>query len=117
MPTITLSLPNRDAMTHKVNVIKAIRSLTSLGLRESKEISDDLGEGKPREITIRDNLEFNEEYFNVLRSNGIIVGRALQNNGYVRDVRNLTIRALKNGDYTVAQDVIELLKKLDPEGV
>lgn len=119
MPDIILRLPNSDEMHHKVSVIKAIRSLTGLNLKAAKGVSDDLAEGKTRKITIRDNAESNAEHLIELESNGIIIeaARAVSGNVYVRDIRNLAVRALKNGDYTVAQEVIELLKKLDPNGV
>lgn len=119
MPDIILKLPNRDTMDKKVGVIKAVRALTGLGLKEAKTIADGLCEGSTQEISVMNNPEANREHFEVFRANGITIENKseLQANVYVRDVRNLTVRALKNGDYSVAQEVIELLKKLDPNGV
>jgi hypothetical protein len=105
-------------MCTKISVIKAVRALTGFGLKEAKAIADGLCEGSTQEISVMNNPEFNREHFEVFRSNGITFDNCkLQANVYVRDIRNLTVRALKNGDYSVAQEVIELLKKLDPNGV
>jgi microsomal dipeptidase-like Zn-dependent dipeptidase len=120
MSTLTLELPNRDTMDKKVSVIKAIRALTGFSLREAKNIADDLQEGKTGLMTsfhINDNHDTNHEHLETFKEQGVVIIQKTTVNEYVRDVRNLSIRAIKNSDYSVAQDVLDLLKKLDSSGV
>lgn len=112
---ITLRLPYPSHMLNKIDVIKSLRALTGLGLKESKDITDSLLLGVSHLITVRNNEDDNLSQYDRLRANGIIINK--NGNVYIRDIRNLSIRAIRNGDYTVAQKVLELIKTIDLEGV
>jgi len=114
MPDITLKLPNRDTMDRKIHVIKAIRALSGLGLKEAKQIADDLQKGETGSFYSNDNHDANREHFETFKEQGVVIIQKTTTNEYVRDARNLAIRAIRNGDYSIAQDVLDLLKKIGP---
>ncbi len=117
MPNITLKLQNRVIMDRKIHVIKAIRALSGLGLKDAKEIVDGLQVGATGSFHIDDNHDANREHLEVFKDQGIVIIQKTTANEYVRDARNLAIRAIRSGDYSVAEDVLNLLKTLDPSGV
>jgi hypothetical protein len=111
---ITLKLPIPDQMNKKVNCIKAVRYLTGLGLKEAKAVTDQLSEGKSQKIEVTLQICDRQEQYDTLRENGIQIME--MGNTYVKDIRNLLIRALKNGDYSIAEEVLILLKSVDGNG-
>jgi hypothetical protein len=113
---LVLKLPNPEHMNKKVDSIKAVRALTGLGLKQAKAVVDQLGEGKSQMIDVILHPTDRRDHYDTFQLNGITVMEKFAGNSYVKDIRNLSIRALKNGDYTVAVDVIELLQKVDSFG-
>jgi hypothetical protein len=111
---ITLKLPVPEHMLKKVNAIKAVRALTGLGLKEAKAVTDELQTGEPQKITVNAGQHDRQEHYDTLRSNGIQIME--MGNTYVREIRNLLIRTLKNGDYSIAEEVLALLKTVDGNG-
>jgi len=112
---ITLTLPDSITMTQPIHVIRSIRALTNMGLKSAKMIIDDLRTGKSKDIIVG-NLTNTEYHYNILNHNGIVfLGHDIKREKlYIRTLRNLSIRALKNRDYMVSIKIIEFIKSLDP---
>lgn len=108
---IITKLAHPDLFTKKVNVIKAIRVLSGLGLKESKEGADDMQQGKS--FTFESNGDL--DALSIMKSFGVVVVGEVAN-PYIRDVRNVAIRAIRNSDYMVAKAIMNLLVSIDPEG-
>lgn len=104
--TCPASIPN------KVEVIKAIRSLTGLGLKEAKDASERCG---PQTLDIRlqnsgsfINIERAiEDYFRVLRNNGVEVGEPAFK--IIESLRKLGADALLQGEDELANEILQLV--------
>lgn len=59
------------AHANKVEMIKAIRRVSDLGLKESKDICDEMLSGKPQRLNV--NPKNRNQYLNELRSAGFFV--------------------------------------------
>jgi len=101
-------------VTNKVAVIKAIRVLTGLGLRDAKDVSDKIGEhiltfGGPS-ILFADG-EINEveikTQFQILHAQGVEGGPgAIQ---ILHDLRKLGAQALEQGEDELANEILQLV--------
>ena len=97
-----ISYPPRSE--HKVAGIKALRAALGLGLKESKDLIEDLQEGNPSTLDCLD-----RDALKVFEQNGGIVGEV---NVVLLDQLKETARSAVDGQsYDLAIDVIELLKK------
>lgn len=71
-PKLTISCSSVQYSTNRVPHIKAIREVTGLGLKESKDLSDLMVNEKPVSITVKEGLS--RQYArDVLRDAGLIV--------------------------------------------
>jgi hypothetical protein len=102
----TMELPVGTGLVDKINCIKAIRSLTGLGLKEAKEASERLGE---------QTLAFNtalseagiEEQFRILRVNGMKVGSPVHL--ILDDLRQLAVQAMQMQEDELANEITQLV--------
>jgi hypothetical protein len=102
----TMELPVGKVVVDKINCIKAIRSLTGLGLKEAKEASERLGE---------QTLAFNtalseagiEEQFRILRVNGMKVGSPVHL--ILDDLRQLAVQAMQMQEDELANEITQLV--------
>lgn len=103
-------------MDHKVPVIRAIRSLTRLSLREAKPIADSLALGNSQTIDMV-GFDFPNQHTMDLEDCGIYVRRdqpqGVKAPQYVQKLRNLTILAIRNGDYSVAHRLLGAVELID----
>lgn len=121
-PDFTLSTTaSTGVVSSKVAVIKAIRILSGLGLKEAKDLSEVL---TPVEVDLKyinDNIAAGklveaekEVQLQVLRSNGVKIlssaGSALDE--IADDLENAICKAVKAKHYQLAKDISELLLDL-----
>jgi hypothetical protein len=99
---------------NKVSVIKAIRTITSVGLKEAKDMSEIPGvvtvEIKPQVsygTVVSDTDVFLEEQYRILRNNGVLVGPAVHR--ILQSLRNLAADALQQGDDDLANEILQLV--------
>ena len=98
---------------NKINVIKAIRMLTGLGLKEAKDASDQVG----RQTLIYNDHYFVhngafssggvEEQFRILRTEGIKVGGHLEE--VLTELRQLAKKALEMHEDELANEILQLV--------
>lgn len=112
LPTnINLVIP--ATIPNKVAVIKAIRELTGLGLKEAKDISD-----MPKEHNVRLDSRFSymepedwkraiEDIARTLRQNGVSVGAPVFI--ILDDLRKLGAQALEQGEDELANEILQLV--------
>lgn len=110
----TILIPNPVTLTYnKVAVIKAIRSLTGLGLKEAKDVSDIYGVvqtlalSQPVFSTIMSSEQYIEGQFRILRAEGIEVGEPVQK--ILTDLRKLATQALSMGEDELANEILQLV--------
>jgi hypothetical protein len=91
---------------NKVAVIKAIRMLTSLGLKEAKDASEASGE---QTFPISEELNNNEveEQFRILRTNGARVGAPVHL--ILDELRQLAIQAMEMDEDELANEITQLV--------
>ncbi len=104
---------NNGIVSNKVAVIKAIRTLTCMGLAEAKNISEKSGQ---------QNLQINlgafagsfpnkvlliEEQFRVLRQHGCNIGPSVH--VILQQLRDLGADALKQGEDELANEILQLV--------
>jgi hypothetical protein len=99
--------------TNKVEVIKAIRSLTGLGLKDAKDASEMVG--TPQTFALQSSLFTNyanpdaeiENQFRILRNNKVEVGGNVH--AILDDLRKLTVQALEQGEDELANEILQLV--------
>ena len=99
--------------TNKVEVIKAIRSLTGLGLKEAKDSSEVCG--TPQTFALQSSLFSNyanpdaeiENQFRILRNNGVEIGGNIH--ALLDDLRKLAVQALQQGEDELASEITQLV--------
>jgi len=109
----TLRLVIAPHMSNKVACIKAIRTLTGLGLKEAKDIADVAGEY---------NLLLDPRFYGpdavLYASEFETQARTLRNEGHtlggiisvlIQDLRNLAARALEQGEDEFAQEIMQMV--------
>ncbi len=98
--------------TNKVAVIKAIRTLTGMGLKEAKDAS---------EVTYKQVLELNLSYFSagvnpktemenqfrILRNEGVLVGDTVHT--ILQSLRELGSQALLQGEDELSNEILQLV--------
>jgi len=97
---------------NKVAVIKAIRTLTGLGLKEAKDASEIYG--RPQTFEIHPSLTSSyanphliDEQFRILRSEGIEIGEPAQK--IIEELRKLGSQALLQGEDELANEILQLV--------
>ncbi len=100
----------------KVTIIKAIRQLTGLGLKDSKDIADQLGEHRLElspyyydgvAITTEQARREMEQLFLTLRKSGVQVGSPVFI--ILDDLRKLGADALLQGEDELANEILQLV--------
>lgn len=104
-----------DCDNNKVMSIKAWRSLTGLGLKEAKDQVEAMLGGEKIDANILNKLSSREvdEQISLLRENGIITSDATYRVLLLAGLKQSVSVALSEGDYELASDIIEVLKKHD----
>lgn len=90
----------------KIQVIKAIRALTGMGLKEAKDASEIF---EPQTITIRTIIsqqEFNDNIA-TLKANDVIIGTRVQE--ILEELRRLSTEAMKLHEDDLANDILQLV--------
>lgn len=95
-----------SSIHNKIQVIKAIRELTSMSLYEAKECTERLGE-QILVIDIQTKIVNIEEQFRILRNNGCVVGPAV--NEILEELRELASQSLKLGEDELANEILQLV--------
>jgi hypothetical protein len=102
---ITIKMPL--SVPNKVTCIKAIRMLTGLGLKESKDISD--AGGVLHELAVFSPMgsrDF-EDNCRILRNEGVEVNGSVHM--ILQDLRDLGAQALKQGEDELANEILQLV--------
>lgn len=99
--------------TNKVAVIKAIRSLSGMGLKEAKDVSEIVGAQQTFELSsslysnyANPHVEI-ENHFRVLRNEGVKVGDSIHE--ILEDLRELATQALQQGEDELANEILQLV--------
>lgn len=94
---------------NKVSVIKAIRTLTGLGLKEAKDVSERPGVRQEFPLILpngTDNPQYDEQC-RILRSEGVEVGPAVHK--ILQELRKLGSQALLQGEDELANEILQLV--------
>jgi len=99
-------------INNKVTVIKAIRTLTGLGLKEAKDASEKGGRQvydihASNFLGCVDPEKAIEEQFRILRSEGVEVGEPAWK--IIQDLRELGAKALQMGEDELANEILQLV--------
>lgn len=98
---------------NKVTVIKSIRTLTGLGLKEAKDASEVVGKPQtfdmsPSLFTAYANPEVEiENHVRILRNDGVQVGEPVYK--ILEDLRKLGAQALLQGEDELANEILQLV--------
>lgn len=99
---------------NKVEVIKALRTLTGMGLKEAKDASEKLGEASyPFQVSLFDSTgqckdqNYVLEQFQILRRNGVESGPSVL--ALLEDLRKLAIQALEQGEDELSGEILQLV--------
>ena len=98
---------------NKVSVIKAIRALTGLGLKEAKDSSEKIGVEQcfPLNTTYFSGFgnpeQAIDEQFRILRAEGIDIGENIHR--ILGELRELAIQALQQGEDELANEIFQLV--------
>lgn len=109
-PKFTIVCPT--SFPNKVAVIKAIRVLTGLGLKEAKDASERTGP-QTFDIHAPNFAHFNdiqrgvEEQFRILRAEGVEVGEPVWK--IIEELRKLGSQALLQGEDEFANEIMQLV--------
>jgi hypothetical protein len=104
---VPTSLPN------KVEVIRTLRTLTGIGLKEAKDASETPGKSQSYPIVTTDLQKYRniddgiEECFKILRKNGIQVGAPVHH--ILDDLRKLAVEALEMDEDELANEILQLV--------
>lgn len=110
--SFTMLIESVAAQTQRVEVIKAIRMLTGLGLKEAKDASERGGD-QHFNISMHNFAAYSnpdteiENQFRILRNNGISVGDSVQR--LLQSLRELGAEALKQGEDDLASEILQLV--------
>ena len=106
---ITIICP--PTYTNKVTVIKAIRSLTGLGLKEAKDASEVVGKAQTFDLQSMSSYanpsQFIEEQIRILRNEGVEVGEPVHR--LLEELRKLGASALLQGEDELANEILQLV--------
>jgi hypothetical protein len=111
--TFDLSVSSYDNTTNKIAVIKAIRGLTGLGLKDAKDIADEAVNRK-QHITVTQKLSAGQihEWLMSIENAGAAIS-SLKNGGnyekYVSQLKEISVAATLAGDYYVSSSINEML--------
>ncbi len=108
---ITCPAVHRD----KISVIKALRSLTSMGLKDAKDVSETTSEqvltvlvhGSYSFADAAQENKFIEDQFQILRNNGCHVGSSVHL--ILQNLRELGSQALIQGEDELANEILQLV--------
>lgn len=106
LPThITIRVP--QTLSNRVTVIKSIRNLTGLGLKEAKDLQDQHGilHQVQTNLGISDR-EF-EDHCRILRNEGCEVNGSVHQ--ILQELRELGAQALKQGEDDLANEIMQLV--------
>jgi len=96
--------PSTGATSNKVTIIKAIRMLTGMGLKESKDIVD---AGGKAELTVTNMINSEvEEAYRALRSQYVVVSTA---DKILTELRALATQALAMHEDELANEILQLV--------
>lgn len=106
-PNLVITCP--ATYHNKVAVIKAIRTLTGLGLREAKDACERVGTRQTFPCTLNGGSDhpLYEEQCRILRSEGIDVGAPVQR--ILQELRSLGSQALLQGEDELANEILQLV--------
>jgi len=96
-----------DTCEKVVPVIKAIRSLTGLGLREAKSVTDGFNDGESFKGKM---INHDNSLIGELKANGINVDSVTQR--YINDTRALLIKSVNDGEFVLAQNYLSALHEI-----
>lgn len=116
----TMTFPAVNSGYNRVGVIKAVRSLTGLGLKEAKELTEKEG-AQLIQVRAADTVNpytnqpisakmFLEETIAEMRRNGVVVCEAVRA-GTLADVRKLASDALLRDELDLAVALIDIVRK------
>lgn len=96
-------------LVNKVTVIKAIRTLTGLGLKEAKDASEraNVRQSFPCVLPNGTQNPMYEEQCRILRNEGVEVGPAVQK--ILQELRKLGSEALMTGEDELANEILQLV--------
>lgn len=107
--TFTLIIPNTP-LPNKVAVIKAIRCLTDLGLKEAKDVSD-MYNGQKQTFKFSSVNGYGQSFINdqirILQSNGVEIGDPIYK--ILDDLRLLVSQALLQNEDELANEILQLV--------
>jgi hypothetical protein len=96
---------------NKVAVIKAIRTLTGIGLKEAKDASERVGEAQTFDLQDMSSYgnasQIIEEQIRILRNEGVNVGEPVHR--LLEELRKLGAAALQQGEDELANEILQLV--------
>jgi len=109
----TIICPIDYANGSKLEVIKALRTLTGLGLKEAKDASEVVG--TPQTFSLSNTLFTNyanpsqevDNQYRTLRNNGVQIGGAIHE--LLAELRKLGAQALQQGEDELANEILQLV--------
>ena len=97
--------------TNKVQVIKALRCLTGMGLKEAKDASEVVGVEQVLELIdlshMADPERYTEEHYRILRQENVQVGPPVHK--LLEELRKLASQALIQGEDELASEILQLV--------
>lgn len=103
----SISLEAPEFVANKVNAIKAIRSITGIGLKEAKDACEAYGRLQHFEVAQQRDPGLFEDQCRILRNEGFIV------NGVkfkiLQSLRDLASEALALGEDELANEILQLV--------
>ena len=105
MSNITIVCP--PTYSNKVAVIKAIRWLTGMGLKEAKDVSEICGKAQTFTLVHGLTEDIINEQYRILRAEGCEVGPPAQK--ILDELRKLGSQALLQGEDDLANDILQLV--------
>lgn len=99
-------------MPNKVSVIKAIRTLTNMGLKEAKDASEKIGP-QILQLCMANFMSYSmpqkaiEDQFIILRNNGVEVGEPVYK--LLEELRKIGAQALTQGEDELANEILQLV--------
>lgn len=108
---LNIKIPNKKNIANFVMVVKSIRILTGLGLKEAKDIADQEGETVLHIVNGILDIDFNSASA-ALAQQGIVVGDKKQE--IIDELRELAVQALQIDEDELANEIMQfiLLEKL-----
>lgn len=92
---------------NKVQVIKAIRTLTGMGLKEAKDASEVIGQPQTFDLAFGITDAFVEEQCRLLRNEKVEIGGPVER--LLDDLRKLGSQALLQGEDELANEILQLV--------